>query len=252
LDAIESAARLLAGARAEGHVLPGLPEELRPATLEAAEAIQAATLRLAGETVGGWKAGRQEGHAFVAPIPASRVTLASDELLPMPASRFLELELAIRFPVDIPPAEVARLTPDDLPGLAQIATLIELVQVRLDPSAANPLDRIADGLSNHGAVVRPSDVAWTLDLLDRPPPTVLTQDGRENGRRDDAHPAAPVRGLLDGYLDRCRRDGRGIAAGEVVTLGSLTGMPAIPAEGASYVGTIEGLDPVRCRVAPVG
>jgi 2-keto-4-pentenoate hydratase len=80
---------------------------------------------------------------------------------------------------------------------------------------------------------------------------MLSQDGEVISRRDGAHVAAPVVPLIDALLDRLRRENRGIAAGEVITLGSLSGMPPIPAAGAEYLGEVGQLTPLPCRVAPV-
>ncbi|MCR0980476.1 hypothetical protein [Roseomonas populi] len=253
MNAIQAAADLLARARA-GAALPGLPADLRPVTMEAAEAIQHATLEAMRERVGGWKIGRLEGMPFSAPIPASR--LLTDPLpgpITLPVERYIEMELAIRFRVAVTPAEVMTLIPGDLTGLATLATLFEFVRPRIPTSGdVTPFDRIADAMGNDGALVRATLVPWTLTTIDMPPTVTLLQDGAVLSKREaGAHVAAPLGPLLEAWIERLRREGRGIAMGEVVTLGSLSGMPPIPASGASYFGEIEGLEALRCTVAGV-
>ena len=252
MDRIEAAATSLAQARG-GAALPGLAEDLRPRSLEEAEAIQHATLARLGEKPGGWKLGRQGEVVFAAPIPASLVLEDPGEAaIPMPAARFIELELAIRFHASLSPEAVASLRAEDLPRHAAIATLFELVQPRFAPGAeTSAFDRIAECLANHGAVVRSSPLPWTPAILEAPPPVRLSQDGQIIATREGPHVATPVSALIEAWIGRMRREGRGVGAGEVLTFGSLTGMPPIPAAGAHYVGEIEGLAPLSIRVAPV-
>lgn len=251
LNAIEAAADLLARARA-GHALNGIPEALRPQSLGEAEAVQNATLSAMREGVGGWKVGRHGGVVFSAPIPASR--LLTDPVhapIALPAERFIELELALRFRQAVSPADVATLIPGDLTGLTTVATLFEFVRSRFLPSAeTGPLDRIADCVANDGALVRATLMPFTLEMLDEPPAVTLMQDGTAISRRTGPHVAAPVVPLIEAWIARIRQEGRGIAAGEVVTLGSLSGMPPIPAAGASYLGEIDGFEPLRCTILP--
>ncbi|MBP0445742.1 hypothetical protein J8J14_13255 [Roseomonas sp. SSH11] len=251
MDKISAAAERLARARG-GPPLAELDPALRPASLAEAEAIQNATFHALGESPGGWKLGRQGEHLFSAPIPDSRILVEPGEQpIPMPPVRFIELELALSFPGAMAPAGAAALTVESLPRLARLAVLLELVQPRFEPDLeTGPLDRIAECLGNHGAVIRTSRAPWSLDMLDAPPPVRLSQDGVVIATREGPHVAAPLRPLLEEWLGRIRREGRGIGAGEVVTLGSLTGMPAIPAGGARYLGEIEGLEPLACVVAP--
>jgi len=252
LDKIEAAGSLLAGART-GEPLPGLPEALRPADLAAAEAIQVATMAALGATIGGWKIGRHGGEVFAAPIPAGLTLVGPVQgPLPMPEARFIELELAILFHQAVPAEEMASLRATDLPGLADRAVLIELVQPRYAAGAeTTPLERLADCMANHGVVIRPTPGAWEVAELDSPPLTRLTQDGTLIATHDAPHVAAPLAPLIEAWILRMAREGRGLSAGDVLTFGSLSGMPAIPAAGAHYLGEIGGLLPLEIAVAPV-
>ena len=250
LDPIDAAARLLAGARRAGP-LPGLPQELRPRDLAQAEAIQHATLAALGEEIGGWKVGRQGGQPFSAPFPASATVEDRGGLsVALPAGSLIELEIALRFPAALDPAGVAALRAEDLPRVAQIATLFEFVQPRFAEGAdPAPLDRVAECLGNNGGAVRAGATSWSLAMLDAPPVTRLSQDGAVLARHEGPHVAAPVLPLIEAWIARLAREGRGIAAGEVLTFGSLTGMRPVPAGGAAYLGEIEGLEALRCAIA---
>ena len=253
MNPIEVAGRTLAAART-GAPLDGLPEPLRPRDLPQAEAIQHATLAALGEAIGGWKVGRHGGHAFSAPFPASLVVEDAGALAAvLPTASLIELEIAIRFHTAVAPAGIAALRPEDLPGLASIATLFEFVQQRFAPSATTgPLDRIAECMANNGAALRPGPDGWTLAMLDAPPATRLSRDGEQLARHDGPHVAAPVRPLIEAWLARLVRDGLGITAGQALTFGSLTGMLPIPPGDHAYLGEIDGLPPLRCAVTLPG
>ena len=253
MDPIQEAGTLLARARA-GDAIVGLPDALRPHTMEAAEAIQHATLAALGERPGGWKVGRLEGHVFTAPIPAGHIIAQPEgkEGVSFRVERFIELELALLFRRGATAADVANLVLGDLTDLATPATLLEFVRPRFLPDAqVTPLERIADCMANQGAMVTPTLMPWRLEDLDGMGAAVLFQNGEEISRREGAHVAAPVVPLIQALIERLRRENRGIAAGEVITLGSLSGMPPIPAEGADYLGEVGQLTALRCRVAPV-
>lgn len=249
MDSIEAAGRTLAAART-GEALEGLPEPMRPRDLAGAEAIQHATLAALGEGIGGWKVGRHGGHPCSAPFPASGVAEdAGDLSVALPAGSLIELEIAIRFHATVPPVGIAALRPEDLPGLADIATLFEFVQQRFTPTAATgPLDRIAECLGNNGGAVRTGGPAWSMAMLDAPPVTRLSQGGAVLARHEGPHVAVPIRPLVETWIARLAREGLGIEAGQVLTFGSLTGLQPIPADGAAYLGEVEGLAPLHCAV----
>ncbi|WP_458096598.1 hypothetical protein [Roseomonas sp. WA12] len=253
MDPIQEAGTLLARART-GDAIAGLPDTLRPKTMDAAEAIQHATLTALGDRPGGWKVGRLEGQVFTAPIPAAHIVAQPEgkEGVSFRPERFIELELALVFRRGCTAADMASLVLGDLPDLATPATLLEFVRPRFLPDArVTALERIADCMANQGAMLTPTLMPWRLEDLDLMGTAILSQDGEVISRRDGAHVAAPVVPLIDALLDRLRRGNRGIAAGEVFTLGSLSGMPPIPAAGAEYLGEVGQLTPLTCRVAPV-
>ena len=66
------------------------------------------------------------------------------------------------------------------------------------------------------------------------------------------HRAMPLRALLAGWRERCRAIGHAPQPGEVITLGSLTGMLPVPAAGGVLTGELSGRGSLSCRVAPLG
>lgn len=250
---ITEAAGLIASARREGRVLPGLPESCRPGTVAEAEAIQRATFEALGLTVGGWKLARgPEGVPISCPMPAEAIWRGGDLVIPLPEATLLEFELALRFARDMEPADLARLTPEQMPEVADLVPLFEFVVNRYAEDAiAGPLDRAAECLGNFGAQIGDPTGPWDWSLVERPS-VRLTFAGREVARFEGAHRAAPFAPLMSAWRDRCVAEGRGVCAGETVTLGSLTGMLPIPAAGEEIVGEVIGRGSLRCVVARVG
>jgi len=237
---IAGAAALLAAARtgpAIGGLSPG------PKTMAEAEAIQLTTLAALSLRRGGWKLGRSEGLVFSAPMPAGPMDEA-EPVLALPAGSRIELEIALRFREPPPRAE---LTPEALPALADLVVLIEFVRTRF-AGPVTVLDRIADCISNERVVAVTAPGPWSPAILETLPLVQLFQDDVEIARHQGAHPAAPVMPLLNAWQARCAEAGLAIGVGEVVTLGSLTGVLPVPAGGARFLGRIGGLPPVRCRV----
>ncbi|WP_426956914.1 hypothetical protein [Muricoccus radiodurans] len=242
---VVAAAAELARARREGITLPGLPDAMKPATLQEAEEVQIATLAETGETIGGWKVGRNGPHLFTAPMPVIVASGDDGTTVTLPAGAGVELEIALVFRQTVPASDF---TVPGLPESADLAVLFELCVSRFGTAQVTPFERIADCASNHSALVRAFPRSWTLAELERPGDTRLLQDGVEIAHHARRHPSMPLTELLEGWAARIRHEDRTIWGGEVVTLGSLVGMIPVPAGGAEYVGTIAGLGTLRCRV----
>ncbi len=230
----ETAAAILARAR-HGATIARLPEPLRPTTLEQAEAIQHATLP--GPRAG-WKLGRHGPHIFSAPMPEAGPGLAP------PAGTRIELEIALRLRAPLAPTAPLLLAETDL------AVLMEFVRSRFSaPEEATALERIADCVANHCFVALAAPGDWPPGFLDELPAVSLTLDGQEIAQHAGAHPAAPLAALLEGFAQRRAREGLVLAAGEIITLGSLTGILPVPPQGGVFTGRIGALPALRCAVA---
>ncbi|WP_431285660.1 hypothetical protein ACQW02_12990 [Humitalea sp. 24SJ18S-53] len=245
---IAQAAAILAAAR-QGNTIAGLPDHLRPQTLRQAEAIQLATLAALGLTRGGWKLGRLGTHLFSAPMPVGPLGEAEPVIVLPPGSR-IELELALRFRADLQPGRAPELSV--LPAFADLVVLIEFVRTRFTvPAATTELERIADCIANEQTVAVVMERSWQPEILESLPAVRLLQDGQEIAHHSGRHTAAPLAPLFDAWRQRCMDGSIVVGAGEIVTLGSLTGVLPIPAEGARFTGEIVGLPTLHCLVAPI-
>jgi 2-keto-4-pentenoate hydratase len=237
---ITSAATTLAAARG-GPAIAGLSPA--PQSLADAEAIQMATLAALGLRRGGWKLGRAQDIIFSAPMPAGPID-EPEPVLTLPGGTRIELELAVRFRQAPPPSP---LTLEALPDLADLVVLFEFVRTRLATPPA-VYDRIADCISNERVVAVTAPGPWSVAILETVPPVHLLQDDAEIATHQGAHPAAPLGPLIAAWDARRARAGLSIAAGEILTLGSLTGVLPVPSGGARYLGRIGDLPALRCRV----
>jgi 2-keto-4-pentenoate hydratase len=237
---ISGAAAALAAARS-GPVIDGLSPA--PRTMAQAEAIQMATLAALGMRRGGWKLGRANDVIFSAPMAAGPIDEA-EPAVALPAATRIELEIALRFRAAPPPSP---LTLEAMPDLTDLVVLFEFVRTRLATPPA-VLDRIADCVSNERVVAVTAPGPWRVAFLETLPRVQLLQDDVEIATHQGTHPAAPLGPLLAAWDARRRQAGLAIAAGEILTLGSLTGVLPVPPGGARYLGRIGDLPPLRCRV----
>ncbi|MBR0650082.1 hypothetical protein GXW78_10445 [Roseomonas terrae] len=240
---IAGAAASLAAARS-GPAIPA--PSPGPTTMAEAEAIQLATFAALGLRRGGWKVGRADGQLFSAPMVVGPLN-ETEPVLTLPVATRIELEIALRFR-EVPPSTVLEL--EALPALADLVVLIEFVRTRFT-GPVTAFDRIADCVSNERVVAVTAPGPWSPAILGSLPLVQLFQDGAEIARHEGAHPAAPLVPLLAAWQARCAADGVAVGAGEIVTLGSLTGVLPVPPAGAHFRGIITGLPPVQCRVLPL-
>jgi 2-keto-4-pentenoate hydratase len=242
------AGQLLAAARREGKALQGLPPECRPATQAEAEAVQVATFAALDHAIGGWKVGRAGGLVFAAPLPVVKILEGPVTMPPMPAGARVELELALRLRRAIPLAELT-IDFDRLTAAADLVPLIEIVSSRWALGAqVGPVERVADCVSNQLAVLGAPLGPWERAMVEAPA-AHLSFDGAEVAAHSGPHPAAPIEALLEAWCARCRALGHAPRAGEVVTLGTLTGILPLPPPGSEIRGLVLGGE-IRCRTAP--
>lgn len=248
-EAADRAGRLLAAARRAGAALHGLPPECSPPTQDDAEAVQLATLSALGEEIGGWKVGRTGGLVFAAPLPASAIAAAPSALPPMPPGARVELEVAVRLRRAVPLAELSALDLDTLPAVGDLVPLIEIVRSRWAPEmSVSPVERIADGISAQFAVPGSPLRPWSRAMVEAPAAR-LCFGGAEVAVHEGPHPAAPLDALLEAWRTRCRAIGHAPRAGEVVTLGTLTGILPLPPPATEIRGVVLGRE-ILCRTAP--
>ena len=223
-ESIAKAASLLIAARRSREPLERLPADCRPATLDEALRIQAATVVQTGERIAGWKVGGliedrlSYGVLLESRIVQSGATVAARD---MPLLG-MEAEIGFRFLRDAP----ARTQAYSYAEVAERVTAfpaIEIVATRYRDYKGTPLiERTADCMSNGAYVVgeeRPdwrsfdlSNIAVTLAFGDQ----VIVQ-------RTGGHPTGdPLKPAVD--LVNTLRTGTGVRAGQVMTTGTYTGL----------------------------
>ncbi len=243
-QAIDEAARVLADARVHGPTLDALPASCRPATLDDAHAIQAATARLLGEAIAGWKVGATpDGRLARGAILASRLLQSGASLRAASVPLLgVECEIAFRFDRDLPPRAHAY-TYDEVAAAVTAFPGIEIVDSRFRGYPHAPaLDRTADCMSNGAYIAGAPRADWRdfdLESLD----AELAIDGRTIQRRIGGHPTKdpllPAVALVNDL-----RAGEGVPAGRIVTTGTYTTLHyAKPGQAATA--TFHGFGAVR-------
>lgn len=246
--AIQQAAALLVAARRQRRTLDGLPPALRPASPEAAFAIQDEVMALLGERAGGWKVGLAPGAPpSCAPMFAS---LIHESPLAIPAADVpllgVEAEIAVRLGHDLPPRAAPYGRDDVLAAIDTVCPAIEIVDSRLrEFLKSSPDDKLADNVGNGAFAYGSPIAAWrTLDLSALR--VRLELGGKllvdKIGGCPSGDPIVAVVWLANHLTGRCG----GLKAGQIVTTGSCIGMPfAKPGDAA--VATFDQLGTVRVR-----
>ncbi|MBT5413672.1 MAG: hydratase [Rhodospirillaceae bacterium] len=238
-DAIEKAARMLASARGDHRQIPGLPEDLRPATLDEGYAIQDALVGLWDQPIGGWKVGAavpKFQELVGAPSPVAGRMLAST-ILESPAEiygaafhmRIVESEYGWRLGKDLPPREKDYSREEVEAAVAALHPAIEVADCNYSTGLkAGAFSLVADNALAAAFVYAPEIPDWRNQPLESHV-VRMTIDGETVGEGDaedvGGHPIMPLIWLAN---DRSRR-GDGLKAGQFVTTGSVTGVQTAPA-----------------------
>ena len=243
---VNSAAELFLDARHTGHRLAQLPQDVRPATLADAYAIQDAVASKLG-AIGGWKVGARSASSepTCAPLPAALIVRSPQRFA---AGRFalngVEAELAFTLSDDLP----ARAEPYRIADVAAAVTTmhpaIEVVDSRfVEMSAVDPLSVLAD-FQSHGALVvgagvpLPASCDWSMQ------PVTLDIDGARVVDTRGGNPAGDVLGLLAWVANHVAARNGGLRRGDIVTTGSWTGLRFV-APGARVDAEFAGIGGVR-------
>jgi len=222
---VVAASQALWAARRDGSCVS--PALVRPANRREAYEIQDAMLAALGP-IGGWKVGaRGPGlEPTCAPLPATGLLQDGASLRGLAwRLRGIELEVGFELGADLPPRSAAYTLDDLRPAIESVLPVIEVVESRFtDWLGAGADAQLADLLS-HGALVLgrrlPFAPAW-LDLANTE--AVLRFDDQVVANTVGAHPCRDVGALLVWLANHCSVRGVGLAAGQVITTGSCTGM----------------------------
>ncbi len=222
----ETLALLLGGARRTGTLIEALPAAFMPADAAEAYAVQDAVARALG-TVAGWKVGASSPFAEpnCAPLFAE---LMAPSPAQWPAARFhrrgVEAELAFRFGKSLPERPAGYNDDEVWEAIDTLHVAIEIVESRFaNFPATDKLLQLADNQNNGAFCVGAPIGNWRgLDFLRQP--SILIIDGKEKAKAIGGNAAGHPGRLLTWLANHCAARGYGLAAGDIVTTGSHTGL----------------------------
>lgn len=196
-----------------------------PATLEAAEAVQAEVAQLLGADIAGWKVGMAPGGSRPVSAPLFRHLLLNDGgVYTRGKAVFLAIEVEIGF----------RLISDHRGGdidnaLGNAFAGIEIVRSRFTEGPSAPFPAfLADNIANGGYIIGGERADWrNLDLSGLR--CRVWRNGElvhdAVGGHPQAHPLAPLKAHWSHPPDRLG----GFRSGQIVTTGTLCGVMRIDA-----------------------
>jgi 2-keto-4-pentenoate hydratase len=247
---IETAANLLAAAHKSGRPIPVEAFPV-PATYAEVVAIQAHTMVLLGERLGGWKISlTSTGAAVPAPMFASSMYQGTARHILVPGRAIgFEAEIAVRLGADLParPGKpYSRAEIENAVGAALVG--IEIVDSRFGHTIKPPANAaLADRINNAGYVAGPDVANWrALDLARLR--CVVTRDGKVVHDKVGGHPQNDPLLPLERYASAQIDPMGGLKRGQIVTLGSLIGLHWFDVP-CRLVVTIEGLGEVSFDIA---
>ena len=207
----------------------GLPVPHGDADAYAVQRALAADLRWFGTRPAAWKVGAASRAVTpsAAPIPSAVVRASPATFGHGTFNRIIiEGEIAFRLAA---PIEAAAL--DASAAIAELVVTIEVVDPRYsDMDAAPPLLRLADQLLN-GALVVGSGVPWRGSLDWGAQVAIVRRNGTVVKETRGGHPLGDLVFLLRWLAEHAEAQGTPLAAGDLVTAGTWTGVyDAAPGE----------------------
>jgi 2-keto-4-pentenoate hydratase len=236
-DGLKASVAYLADAWQVGHVLRELPEDGRPATLAQAYRLQDKLTAELGFEIAGWKVGATGAPArkllkargpFAGRVFKGRV---HDSGVILPGSvytvRGLEAEFAFRFKTALPARKKPYGRAAVVKAIDAVIPAIEVVDSRFENFLAVGLKCIvADQGMNAALILGKPHKNWqALDL--KAHKVRMTVDGKVVGEGKGADVMGDPLAALVWLVNHARQRG-GIAAGQVVTTGTCTGLFRAP------------------------
>lgn len=249
MTGIEALADALASAHRGAAILGGA-DDAGPRNVKDAYLVQEAVLQRLepGQRPVAWKVSpvRDGSDPLASPVPTAGV-LASPAIIRANERLLLgvECEIAFRFG-EAPRAQMTE-AHDPLESIAEAIVLMELCITRLqDWSSASPMWRLAD-FQSHGAFVLGSGRSdWrAIDYARQE--AELRVDGRTVARTVSGHATRDLAPLVAWTVRHCARRGMPLAAGDIVTTGTWTGLTAVrPVEELAAI--FPGIGEARMRL----
>ena len=228
---VEAAARFLANARAIG--VPGarMPENVRPADLQSALAIQRRVMELLGQSVGGWKCSVPSAARPIAAAPISASTISRSSPCPVVAAgriARIEPEVAFLMGRDLPQCDTPYTEAEIRAAIGSSHLVLEILGTRYaQPDIVSWPEMMADCIQNQGLFIGPA-IGDAFDASLRAfEVTIRSSRGvlsTHHGHHGDSHPLNPLYWLANFLAHR----GEGLRAGQFVTTGSYAGALEVP------------------------
>ncbi len=220
---IERAAHILVQARRDMKPLSGLPDGLRPASIEEAHAIQDEVSHQLGQLIAGFKAmAPPEGEPNRGVIYGGTIRASPCHI---PATAVpqcgVEAEVAFIFRRDLP-YRAKPYTRNEVAAVLDACPAIEIVHSRFAQKApVSNLEKLADSISN-GALVHGTPRSNWRDLQLGQLKVTLSVNGKAKHEKIGGHPTGDPLGIAVVLANIWREKG-GVRAGQFVTCGSFTG-----------------------------
>lgn len=243
-EAAKQAAEIFLQCRHEGSKIDILPENCRPVTRDDGYEIQNAVLRLDGAFAMGWKVAATNrltqsilgiNQPFAGCLPNTALALSP---LNIPEGKFanpaLEGEFAVMLGADLSKAADPYDAESTMDAIAAVIPAVEIVDSRIgDRKAAGENTLIAAGTVSGLVLGRPCTDWSKLDL-----PThrvALYIDGELKGEGEGSMVLGNPINALAWLANLCITLGRPLTAGQIITLGTCTGLTPISVGSASVV-----------------
>lgn len=239
--------------------IDAIPEDCRPANIEAGYRVQDALIAVSGEAVVGYKiaatskAGQTHlaiNHPISGRILASRV-FADGDTVPISDSRMalLETEFAFVIGEDLPARAEPYEWPEVMARVARLHLAIELPDTRfVDVAGAGAPQLIAECACADRFLLGPEAPPAWRDLNLAEVVVSIAVNGTQASVGLGADALGDPRFALAWLANQLSGRGMGLKAGEIVTTG-ICGMPTPGKAGDHAVATFEGLGNVEIRLS---
>jgi 2-keto-4-pentenoate hydratase len=220
-----AAAELLIEARKSGPI-NDLPDNCRPTNIGDVYAIHDAVAAKLGPVLG-WKVGAKNATAepVCAPLLAGTIYQSPVQLDPQKFTmRGMESEIAFRFASDLPMRDEPYSTDQVIDAIDMAFPAIEINETRyVDSDALDPMTKLADNILNGALILGPPWSKWH-DLVVADQLVEMRFDNKLLYSHKGGNNAVDILRLVVWIANHKRKKGPGIAAGQVVTTGSWTGL----------------------------
>lgn len=228
-DATSQLAAMLLAARANmatGRIAT-LPDALKPASMEAALAVQHAVAR--SFAIGGWKVGAPGGTKMCGALPAATIQPSPAKLdAAQHPLRMVESEVAFRMKSDLPPRATPYTRDEVAAAIDSMHPAIEVCESRyVEPKDFDLMANLADTQSHGGFVYGPGVEAWQAIDLSALECRQLVNSALDAGRT--GYPFGDIMDLMMWLANTGSTWAGGLKAGQFVTCGSWSGANRVPA-----------------------